>query len=152
VKIRGFRVELGEINLQISRFKGIKDSVTVVNTIHDEKVICNYFVADSKIDISALKAYLKSRLPVYMIPTYFMQLEHLPINTKGKIDRKELPTDFSKAIAPSSSIVAPRNETEELLLSIFKKVLNYDEIGVTDNFFEFGGDSLTAMKVQVECL
>ena len=152
VKIRGFRVELGEINLQISRFKGIKDSVTVVNTIHNEKVICNYFVADSKIDISALKAYLKSRLPVYMIPTYFMQLEHLPINTNGKIDRKELPTDFSKAIAPSSSIVAPRNETEELLLSIFKKVLNYDEIGVTDNFFEFGGDSLTAMKVQVECL
>ena len=152
VKIRGYRVELGEINLQISRFDGIKDSFTVVNTINSEKVICNYFVADSEIDISALKAYLKSRLPIYMIPTYFMQLEHLPINANGKIDRSKLPTDFSKAIAHSSSIVPPRNETEKLLLSIFKKVLNYDEIGVTDNFFEFGGDSLTAMKVQVECL
>lgn len=87
-----------------------------------------------------------------MMPTYFMQLEHLPINANGKIDKSKLPTDFSKAMAHSDSIVPPRNETEELLLSIFKKVLNYDEIGVTDNFFEFGGDSLTAMKVQVECL
>ena len=152
VKIRGFRVELGEINLQISKFEGIKDSVTVVNTIRGDKVICNYFSADSKIDISALKAYLKNCLPSYMIPTYFMQLNKLPINANGKIDKKQLPTEFNNSVSTSSNFVAPRDKTEELLLSIFKKVLNYNEIGVTDNFFEFGGDSLTAMKVQVECL
>ena len=152
VKIRGFRVELGEINLQISKFDGIKDSYTVVNTLNEEKVICNYFVSDTSINISALKSYLKSRLPVYMLPTYFMQLDALPINANGKIDKKRLPTDFNKAISHTSSVVEPRNKTEEILLSIFRKVLNYDGIGVTDNFFEFGGDSLTAMKVQVECL
>lgn len=152
IKLRGFRVELSEINLHISRFDGIKDSVTVVNNINGEKIICNYFVAESKIDISNLKAYLKNILPIYMIPTYFMQLDSLPINANGKINKKELPTNFSKAVIKTNAVVAPRNSTEELLLSIFKKVLNYDDIGVTDNFFEFGGDSLTAMKVQVECI
>ena len=152
IKLRGFRIELGEINLQISRFKGIKDSVTVANTINGEKSICSYFVADTKIDITKLKNYLKNILPVYMIPSYFMQLDRLPINANGKINRKELPTDFSKTINRVSTILPPRNKTEEILLSIFKKVLNLDKIGVTDNFFDFGGDSLTAMKVQVECL
>ena len=152
VKIRGFRVELGEINLHISRFDGIKDSITVVNTINGEKSICNYFVADTNIDVSNLKAYLQNLLPIYMIPAYFMQLKRLPINANGKINRKELPVNFNTSIAHTNSIVLPRNKTEELLLSIFKKVLNYDEIGVTDNFFEFGGDSLTAMKLQVEAL
>ena len=152
IKLRGFRVELGEINLQISKFEGIQDSFTVVNEINGEKSICNYFVANKEIDINNLKAYLKSVLPIYMIPSYFMQLKQMPLNANGKINRKELPTDFSKAISHTNSIVPPRNKTEELLLSIFKKVLNYNDIGVTDNFFEFGGDSLTAMKVQVECI
>ena len=152
VKIRGFRVELGEINLQISKFNGIKDSFTVVNNINGEKFICNYFVSDTQIDISSLKSYLKSRLPIYMIPTYFMQLDKLPINANGKVEKKLLPVNFSKVEKQNSLLVAPKNETEEILLAIFKKVLNYNEIGTTDNFFEFGGDSLTAMKVQVECL
>src|SRR5699024_346189 len=83
VKIRGFRVELGEINLCISKFDGIKESFTTVNQINGEKVICTYFVANHTISIANLKNYLKNFLPIYMIPTYFMQLDKFPINANG---------------------------------------------------------------------
>lgn len=152
VKIRGFRVELGEINLHINNFAGIKEAVTIVNTIQNEKVICSYFVSDSTIVISDLKKYLSQFLPAYMIPTYFMQLKKFPINTNGKVDRNALPTNFEKDTTPKSAIVAPQNETEELIASMFKKILHLEEISVTDSFFEIGGDSLTAMKLQVEAL
>ena len=80
-----------------------------------------------------------------------MQLDKLPINTNGKIDKNALPTNFSIKKA-NAQIVKPTNKNEELLLNIFKKVLNTDDIGITDDFFEIGGDSLTAMKVQVEAI
>lgn len=152
VKIRGFRVELGEINLHISDFSGIKEAVTIVNTIQNEKVICTYFVADHTISIPDLKKHLAQFLPAYMIPTYFMQLKKLPINTNGKVDKNALPTNFEKVTTRETSIVEPQNETEELIASMFKKILNLEEVSVTDNFFEIGGDSLTAMKLQVEAL
>lgn len=151
VKIRGFRVELNEINLKIATYPRIKECTTTVNTINNEKVICSYLVSNNKIDIASLKNYLKKYLPNYMIPTYFMQLDKLPINTNGKIDKNALPTNFSIKKA-NAQIVKPTNKNEELLLNIFKKVLNTDDIGITDDFFEIGGDSLTAMKVQVEAI
>ncbi|MCI9039033.1 MAG: amino acid adenylation domain-containing protein [Clostridia bacterium] len=152
VKIRGFRVELGEINLHISRFSGIKGSITTISTIQNEKVICTYFVADNTISVPDLKKHLSQFLPAYMIPTYFMQLKKLPINTNGKVDKNALPTNFEKNTIRETSIIAPQNETEELIVSMFKKILNLEEVSVTDSFFEIGGDSLTAMKLQVEAL
>ena len=151
VKIRGFRVELNEINLKIATYPRIKECTTTVNVINNEKVICSYLVSNNIIDITDLKNYLKKYLPNYMIPTYFMQLEKLPINTNGKIDKKALPTNFSIKKA-NNHIVQPTNKNEELLLNIFKKILNTDDIGITDDFFELGGDSLTAMKLQVEAI
>lgn len=157
VKIRGFRVELNEINLKLAQYNAsqnnyaIKECATVVHNINDEKTICSYFVSDVQIDINDLKTYLKTVLPVYMLPTYFMQLEKLPLNTNGKIDKKALTTNF-KIVKHSNNIIEPSNKEEEILLNIFKKILNFDDIGVTDNFFDLGGDSLGAMKIQIEAL
>lgn len=152
VKIRGFRVELGEINLCISKFDGIKESFTTVNQINGEKVICTYFVANHTISIANLKNYLKNFLPIYMIPTYFMQLDKFPINANGKVDKNALPVNFKKLSDDNRKIKEPSSESEKLLLSLFKKILNNDNIGVDDSFFEVGGDSLTAMKLQVEAI
>ncbi len=152
VKIRGFRVELSEINLGISKFPAIKECYTTVLNINNEKTICSYIATDNLIDENELKEFLKNFLPVYMIPSHFMQLEKLPINTNGKVDKNKLPINFNNALIHRESIIPPRNKTEEILLTLFKKVLNYDNIGITDNFFEIGGDSLSAMKLQVEAL
>lgn len=148
VKIRGFRVELNEINLRVSKYEGIKESVTIVKEINGEKVICCYFVSNNKIALDNLRSYLKTFLPPYMIPTYFMALDKLPINTNGKIDKNALPTNFKHSA--SAKLEKPVNKTEQLILDIYKKVLNMDEISTTDDFFEIGGDSLLAMKLQVE--
>lgn len=148
VKIRGFRVELNEINLKVSKYEGIKESITIVKEINGEKVICCYFVSNNKIALENLRSYLKTFLPPYMIPTYFMALDKLPINTNGKIDKNALPTNFKHSV--SVKLEKPVNKTEQLILDIYKKVLNMDEISTTDDFFEIGGDSLLAMKLQVE--
>lgn len=152
VKIRGFRVELSEINLHVCDFQGISEATTLVNTIQGEKVICTYFVAEHNININDLKNHLNQFLPNYMMPTYFMKLKKFPINTNGKIDRNALPTNFEKVVNHKTAIISPANETETLIANMFKKVLNLDEVSVSDSFFEIGGDSLTAMKLQVEAL
>lgn len=151
VKIRGFRVEIGEVNARIATFPSMKECFTIVNEIKGEKNICSYIVADKQIDIHELKQYLKRNLPIYMIPTYFMQLEKLPINTNGKVDRKSLPTNF-KSNHIKGKIKQPTNENEKLLLDIFKKLLSFDDIGIDDDFFELGGNSLLAIKLQVEAI
>ena len=152
VKIRGFRVELNEINNKISNFNNIKECTTIICDIKNEKTICSYFVSktDDIIDENSLKEYLRKYLPNYMIPTYFYQLDKLPINANGKIDRKALPTNFNLKV--NIEIIEPTNETESILLEIYKKILDINEIGIKHNFFEVGGDSLTAMKVQLECV
>ena len=86
-----------------------------------------------------------------MIPTYFVKLKKLPINQNGKVDKHALPTDFEHFI-DTRQVKDPTCEEEALLLSLFKKILNNEHIGITDNFFEVGGDSLTAMKLQVEAI
>lgn len=151
IKIRGFRVELNEINLRISKFMGIKECTTVLQEIKNEKTICCYYVSKENIDLNVLKNYLKTFLPSYMIPSYFVQLDKLPINTNGKVDKKSLPTNFNKK-SSSLRLEKPKNETEDIILNVYKKILNIDEISTNDDFFEIGGDSLSAMKLQVELL
>ena len=147
VKIRGFRVELSEITLYIQKFDGIKDCVVVINEFNTEKSICAYFSADKKIDIPSLKDFLKKYLPYYSIPTYFMQLDVLPLNANGKIDRHSLPLPTN---AINNIYRAPSTNLQSQLVEIFKKVLNIDNIGIDDNFFELGGDSLLAMNLNME--
>ena len=152
VKIRGFRVELKEIDIKLTSYHSIKEAFTVINTINNEKCISSYIVtAEKDISMEDLKSYLKESLPKYMIPTYITVLDKLPLNTNGKVDKKQLPSPIEKENA-NKEIILPENKTEEILLEIFKKILNKTNISTTDDFFEIGGDSLGAMKIQIEAL
>lgn len=143
VKIRGFRIELGEIEYHISEFDGITDEVVQVKERNGEKYLIGYFTAAHTIDAIALNAHLSRKLPHYMLPWAYMQLESFPLTPNGKLDRKALPD-------PESSIpliyTPPSNETERKLVKIWAEVLKIDaqKISVTADFFELGGHSLRA--------
>ena len=151
VKIRGFRIELNEINKRILEDPYVKESFTSIKTMNNTKYICSYIVTKKDFELDNLKNYLNKYLPSYMIPTYFVKLKKLPINQNGKVDKNALPTDFNTFIN-TNFIKEATSDEEKLLLSLFKKILNNDNIGINDNFFEIGGDSLTAMKLQVEAI
>lgn len=147
VKIRGFRIELGEIEAAILRFETVKEAIVLPkeNTA-GEKYICAYFVSDKEMTTSELRGYLESFLPEYMIPSRFVQLERMPLTLNGKIDRKALP-EPGNYMKSSASYEAPGNETEAKLVKIWEDVLGIKGIGVNDNFFEIGGNSLRAVVI-----
>ena len=151
VKVRGFRIELNEINKRILEDCFVKESFTTVKTIRNVKYICSYIVVKRDFNLDALKNHLGKYLPSYMIPTYFIELKKLPINANGKVDKNSLPNDF-KTFIDTRLIKEPSTNEEQLLLTLFRKILNNVNIGIDDNFFEVGGDSLTAMKLQVEAI
>ena len=144
VKIRGFRVELNEITLKIQEFSGIRECITVVKNINGEKVICSYFSSNEKIDSNELKEALRNSLPHYAIPTYFIELDSLPINANGKVDMKQLPEP--KVFNTKSEIIPPRNEIDSKLIDLLKVLLNINSISIDDSFFDLGGDSLSAIN------
>ena len=143
VKIRGFRVELGEIEEQLISIEGIKQSVALVK---NETIIAHISVAQKDVDISFVKEQLLLNLPEYMIPSTIKIWDALPLNINGKIDRKAL-AEVEVEIETSVEFVAPRDEIEEKLATIFKEVLNLDRVSIYDNFFELGGHSLLATQV-----
>ena len=146
VKIRGFRVELGEITLKIQEFEGIKECFTTVKKLkNNEKVICTYFSAKRKIEINKLKEFLNKSLPNYAIPTYFMQLNSLPINANGKVDKNRLEEPQYENTRKEK--ILPRNDIDKKLIEILKELLNNNSISLTDSFFDLGGDSLSAINL-----
>lgn len=145
IKIRGFRIELNEINLKILENTYIKNSITIVKTINNEKVICTYFSSTQKVDIGILKSSLRKSLPAYEIPTYFIELDTLPITANGKIDIKKLPEPQNLNIRVE--ITLPRNDADSKLVEILKLLLNTSSISIDDNFFDLGGDSLSAINL-----
>jgi len=147
VKIRGFRIELGEIETQLLKYPSIKESVVVAKEGKDsDKYLCAYIVAEREVTISELRDHLSRELPDYMIPSYFVQLEKMPLSSNGKADRKALPEPNSN-MNTGIEYVAPRNEREELLTNIWQEVLKVEKVGVKDNFFSLGGDSIKAIQV-----
>ncbi len=148
VKIRGYRIELGEIENVLKRNKAIEQAVVVVKANEDkEKELVAYIVAKTEQNTTEIKSYLKDLLPDHMLPTYYVQLESLPLTTNGKIDKKSLPDPKEISLSSGVEYVAPRNETEEKLVKIWQDVLKRDKIGVKDDFFALGGHSLKIIKV-----
>lgn len=145
VKIRGFRVELNEINSKILQFPNIKESTTLITSNNNDKFICAYVVFKSNNDVSALKDFLKTCLPSYMIPTFIIPLSVLPINTNGKVDKHKLPE--IDLYVESENIIELSTPTQHMLAKIWKDILNINMIGANYNFFEIGGDSLLAIKL-----
>ncbi|KJD40211.1 bacitracin synthetase [Paenibacillus polymyxa] len=143
-KIRGYRIETGEIESQLLRVEGVREAVVLVRSdANGQKALCAYYTTDGELTVADLKRAISSELPGYMIPSYFVELERLPLTSNGKIDRKALPAPEGGASA-GREYVAPRTELEAKLVAIWQDVLGPVTIGVTDNFFDLGGHSLRA--------
>jgi amino acid adenylation domain-containing protein/thioester reductase-like protein len=147
VKIRGLRIELGEIESIMSSFRGIR--LTAVADKRDETgrqyLVGYYTTADGdEVDEKELRHHLSAKLPKYMIPNYFMHLDQMPMTPSGKTDRKNLPVpEFS---VETDNYVAPETEQERKLCHLLEELLHMEKIGVEDDFFAYGGDSLGAIE------
>ncbi|MCU0289249.1 MAG: AMP-binding protein, partial [Acidobacteria bacterium] len=161
VKIRGFRIELGEIESFLVKREEIKEAVVIDwEGENKEKYLCAYIVFKSGTEenINGLKDYLTQNLPNYMIPSFFIKIEKIPLNANGKIDRKALPLPALTGKG-KEEYTAPGNETEKKLAQIWSDILGIpgDKISIDSNFFELGGHSLKAsimlsqIKAQLNC-
>ncbi|MEO7533118.1 MAG: amino acid adenylation domain-containing protein, partial [Ferruginibacter sp.] len=147
VKIRGFRIELGEIESVLLQ-SGLADKVVVLarQDKQGNKRLVGYVVAEGAFDAAGIITYLQAKLPDYMVPAIWVELEALPLTSNGKIDRKALPEpDVTGQLA--GQYVAPRNEAEKGLADIWEKLLGIEHVGINDNFFELGGDSILTIQV-----
>lgn len=141
VKLRGYRIELPEIENVIRKQEGVKAAAVIIRESKENKDLNAYIVADRKIDVNELKTALKLELPDYMVPVYMKQIDKLPLTGNGKLDKRALPIiELETAV----QYEAPRNEKEEVLVYAVEKILGVRNIGVNDNFFDMGGDSLKA--------
>lgn len=148
VKIRGFRIETGEIEFQLLKHGLIKEAVVVARGDED-KYLCAYYTAYEELSTSRLKDFLGRRLPDYMIPSYFVQLDAMPLTSNSKIDVKALPDPEGRK-SLKTLYVEPQNEIEEKLAAIWKEILGVEKIGIDDDFFELGGHSLKATALVTE--
>lgn len=145
VKIHGYRIELGEITNAIEQLDTIKQAVVIVDETLGNKRLFAYFVAENELLKEEIQKQLKKRLPEYMIPADFMQLENIPLTINGKVNRKALPTPKTSD-AEKSNYVAPRTQKEETIAKIWQEVLGIEKVGIYDNFFALGGDSIIAIQ------
>jgi len=153
VKLRGFRIELGEIEAVLSQHETVSEAVVVLYERDDNKFLAAYITESvgpktkDNIVISELRAWLRKRLPDYMIPTSFTVLDGLPLTPNGKTDRSALPVPEQVNQEQKQSYTAPRDSLEQQLTIIWEEVLKRNPIGVHENFFELGGNSLAAVML-----
>ena len=148
VKLRGYRIELGEIEWALGQHAQISGAVVVVRKeAAGEQQLVAYVVGvdEQVISSTELRQFLRARVPEYMVPAWFVQLERLPLTANGKLDRRALPAPELSGAA--DSYVAPRTPVEEVLVGIWLELLRVEQVGVTDNFFELGGHSLLATQL-----
>ncbi|MFF2886982.1 amino acid adenylation domain-containing protein [Paenibacillus sp. NPDC057967] len=156
VKIRGFRIEMGEIEQVLLRYPGIRESVlhTVPIAGQDELALCAYIVAEEQPDAAELRQYLASQLPAYMIPSYMMSLEAIPLTPTGKVDRKSLPDPTKHPAGMLQDFAAggehdnePQNEQETILFAVWEKLLGHRAFHRNQPFFDSGGSSIMIIRV-----
>ena len=147
VKLRGLRIELGEIEGLIAAQPDIKKVAVVIRKLGGQDNLCAYFTADRQIDIDALRDELKKHLTHYMVPTAYLQMVEMPMTANGKTDIRHLPEPVPVTLG---EFVAPANKTEEFFCESFKKALNLEKVGATDDFFEIGGTSLVVTAVVLD--
>lgn len=150
IKLRGFRIELDEIEKVLSEFPGVRLGAAAVRKNGGAEYLVGYYAARTAVDPQALRRHLQQKLPEYMVPSLFVALESMPTTASGKVDRRALPNpDFS---ALRAAYVAPQTDGERAVCAAFAKALRLDadRIGALDDFFELGGDSLRAMVALAE--
>ncbi|MCQ2457043.1 MAG: amino acid adenylation domain-containing protein, partial [Clostridia bacterium] len=146
IKLRGFRIELDEIEKVMSSYPSVRQSKVIVRSNGSEDYLAGFFTASEKVDIDALTSHLKASLTYYMVPAVLMQLDEMPLTQNGKIDKNGFP-EVQKSARKTAGRRAAKQSLEQRLCEIFAQVLGLDEVFADDNFFELGGTSLTASKV-----
>ncbi|MGE5343979.1 MAG: amino acid adenylation domain-containing protein [Candidatus Omnitrophota bacterium] len=152
VKIRGFRIELGEIESRLNAHSGIKDAVVIDRGENERKYLCAYIVAEQSSGVpipsyQEFKIYLEESLPTYMVPACFIQIDKIPLNANGKMDRRALPQPLESDFHSDGVYEGPKTRMQRIVAGIWKDVLNREKVGIQDNFFELGGNSLDLVKV-----
>lgn len=148
LKINGYRIELGEISAVLMEHPAVMDVKVIARTeTYGDKQLAAYFVSRHipAPDSNELRAFVRKKLPAYMIPAFFIPLDSLPLTPNGKVDRKALPVPGE--IRPLSGYTAARNEEEQILVEIWQNVLIIEQIGIHDNFFELGGASIQSLQI-----
>lgn len=148
VKVRGYRIELGEIEYELRACNMVSEAAVLVKgSAGDNRRLVAYIVPQGPFDKEAILAYLKGRLPHFMVPSMLVPMEKLPMTSNGKIDRKALPEPVVTSAAEQQGADDPCNEVEAKLAEIWKEVLHVPRLGIHDNFFETGGNSLIAIRL-----
>ncbi len=148
VQIRGMRVELMEVESCLRMLPSVTDVVVVARCLRDdeESLVAYLVFSDDYVEYDKLIPHMSAHLPDYMIPSQFVRLKKLPTNYNGKLDRSALPLPSYKNSLLNHELVPPEDDIEATLVAIWKYLFNVDQVGVTQNFFELGGDSLLAVK------
>ena len=146
VKLRGLRIEIGEIETVLSRFEGIKASAVTVQEVNGVQMLCAYYTSDGDIDVDALKAFLGESLTDFMVPEIYVRMDALPLTPNGKVNRRALPVPEME----KGEIVEPETEAEKALFGIVAKQLGTDDFGVTTNLITMGLTSIGAIKLSVQ--
>ena len=147
IKLRGMRIELSEIEAKIMEYENISQCAVIYK---NSEYLSAFISSDTEVNLTALRKHLAKNLPTYMIPKYITQINSLPLNNNGKIDRILL-TNYKENMDSQRKLVEPETELEKLCCSIWSKLLN-TQIGITDDIFEYGADSLLAIKFKTEML
>ena len=151
VKVRGFRIELREIEAFISQHPRVRETVVIVHkSLADSQRIVAYIVPQKEktLTIPELRSFLESKLPNYMVPTAFVILEALPLTPNGKVDGRALPTPDTARPELEEAFVTPCTKEEKILADIWAEILGLKQVGIHDNFFSLGGDSIRSIQVQ----
>jgi amino acid adenylation domain-containing protein len=148
VKIRGYRIELGEIEVSIMKQHNADRAVVKVIEDENENYICAYITGSS--DIGKLREVLRTELPEYMVPSYFLKIDSIPLTPSGKVDYKALPTPSTDRPDLSVEFVQAESPSELFIEKCWKKFIRIQKIGIDDNFFDLGGTSLMAIKILID--
>lgn len=143
VKIRGYRIELKEIESVLKEIPAVKDAVVVaIHQPDSGAALAAYVTSDQEPELTLMRSFLATKLPDFMVPEYFVFLESLPINTNGKIDFSSLPDPLGHAVKNTVEYIDAESKVEKQLVEIWKEILKQEKIGVLDNFFDLGGNSI----------
>lgn len=149
VKINGQRVEMGEVEVQLGKIEGVKTAVVKAFTDDNgQTYICGYFTAAKKLSDASIRRSLQTKFPPYMIPRFLVQIDEFPLTPNGKLDRKALKEPSAEDF--KSEYVAPETDREKQVCAAFEKLLKIEKVGVNDDFFALGGDSIKVVMLQEE--
>ncbi|MFJ5965680.1 amino acid adenylation domain-containing protein [Bacillus sp. NPDC093026] len=145
VKIRGYRIECGEIETALLKHPQVKECTVIAKAYGSSKRLAAYLVTDGEKPVPGWKAFLQESLPNYMIPSYFVELDSIPVTTNGKVDQKALP-EPTERVSSFHEDDKPATELEQRIVTAFQEVLGVKQLGVNDSFFDLGGDSIMSVQ------